>query len=315
MGNSIRISLLTLAACCSLAAPAASQVDSDFVVVSWNVESGGADKSTVANRMGTMDQVDIWGLCEVANTSWAIEFERQVDSTTRDFKPLLGSTGGNDRLAILYDKKQFEELEVIELSWEDRYWFRDSMTPRAALVAKFRHKPTDQQFWFMVNHLYRGNGVDPRRLDQAKRLREWAETQALPIIAVGDYNFDFDLDAGEDGHNYQKGLGDLLAGGTFKWVQPATLVTTHDSDYNSVLDFVFLADAPEALAATSRILVEAGDFPNNEDTPDHRPVEATITITKAADESTTKAVILAKIAEMQAELEKLMEIVESNLGN
>jgi hypothetical protein len=44
-------------------------------------------------------------------------------------------------------------------------------------------------FIFMVNHLNRGN--EERRRAQAAGLREWAEDQTLPVVAVGDYNFDF----------------------------------------------------------------------------------------------------------------------------
>ena len=34
------------------------------------------------------------------------------------------------------------------------------------------------------------------RCSQAEGLREWARTQTLPIIAVGDYNFDYDFRTG-----------------------------------------------------------------------------------------------------------------------
>jgi len=96
------------------------------------------------------------------------------------------------------------------------------MTPRSALVVKLKHTVSDREFFFMVNHLYQGTGVDHRRLDQAKKLREWAEQQTLPVIAVGDYNFDYDLDPQDSQYNYQKGLGDMVAGSIFKWLTPGT---------------------------------------------------------------------------------------------
>ena len=40
-----------------------------------------------------------------------------------------------------------------------------------------------------VNHLARGNAE--LRQEQAKALRLWAADQELPIIGIGDYNFDF----------------------------------------------------------------------------------------------------------------------------
>ena len=286
----------------------------DIVVVGWNVESGGADPSVVATRMGQMPDVDIWGLSEVASMSWALQFEQEIDKDGKDFKPLVGNTGAPDLLAILYDKNQFDELETDEIGWADRYWLTSSMRPRSALIAKLRHKATGREFWFMVNHLYRGSGVDPRRLDQAKKLREWAAEQSLPVIAVGDYNFDWDLDAGQDEHNTQKGFGDMTAGGTFAWVEPDTLRRTQDSSFNSVLDFVFLANTEGIISGTSRIIVEPGDFPDDGDTPDHRPVEATLTFTPLGGTDSTKAEILARIAELVATLQELTALVQQMDG-
>jgi endonuclease/exonuclease/phosphatase family metal-dependent hydrolase len=79
--------------------------------------------------------------------------------------------------------------------------------PRSPLVLKLKHNGTGKEFFFMVNHLYRGNGIDARRLDQATALNQWAAAQTLPVIAVGDYNFDYDLDPGQQAQNYDKGLG------------------------------------------------------------------------------------------------------------
>ncbi len=187
-------------------------------------------------------------------------------------------------MLIVFDKNQFDEIDTFEIDWGNRYWFKPTLSPRSALVAHFRLKSTGQQFMFMVNHLYRGDGVDPRRLDQAKALREWAAKQTVPVIAVGDYNFDWDLDPEDSEFNIQKGFGDLTACGTFVWLKPDLLVTTHDSSFNSILDFVFLANAEGIIEGSSRIIVEPGDFPNTGDTPDHRPVEATLTFMSNDDE-------------------------------
>lgn len=42
----------------------------------------------------------------------------------------------------------------------------------------------------MVNHLYRGSASG--RHTQSKKLNQWARSQDVPVIAVGDYNFDCD---------------------------------------------------------------------------------------------------------------------------
>ncbi|MBL7042341.1 MAG: hypothetical protein ISR77_27135 [Pirellulaceae bacterium] len=48
----------------------------------------------------------------------------------------------------------------------------------------------------MVNHLYRGSASGPHT--RSKKLNQWARSQDVPVIAVGDYNFDCD---------YPKGIG------------------------------------------------------------------------------------------------------------
>ncbi|UCF56297.1 MAG: hypothetical protein JSW15_09440 [Deltaproteobacteria bacterium] len=287
-----------------------SLADEEIMVVSWNTESGGANPDTVAVRIASMNGVDLWGLCEVKDINWALAFENAAeDGEPGDFKPLLGTTGNTDRLLILYDKTQFDEIGHQEIGWEDRYWFRPTMNPRSALVAHLRHKSTGQEFFFMVNHLYRGSAVDPRRLDQAKRLREWASKQSIPIIAVGDYNFDWDLDPEDARHNDQKGFGDMTACGVFKWLKPENPVRTHDSTFNSILDFVFLANAEGKITGTSRVVVVDGDFPDNEETPDHRPVQATLEFKHATQGDTLKEQLQKRVAEIESELDRLKGLI------
>ena len=126
----------------------------------------------------------------------------------------------------------------------------------------------------MVNHLYRSR--DAERYKQAQMLNDWAEQQTLPVIAVGDYNFDWEVKGGEARHD--QGYDLMTADGAWKWVQPARLVTTQCSGwpcrYNSVLDFVFAAGPAQKWQAESQIVVVPGDFPDDTAKSDHRPVLA-----------------------------------------
>ena len=63
----------------------------------------------------------------------------------------------------------------------------------------------------------------------------------------------------------------------FVWLKPTSLVKTQDSGYSSVLDFIFLANVGGKIAGESKIIVEPGDFPDNSQTPDHRPVLGILT--------------------------------------
>ncbi len=156
----------------------------------------------------------------------------------------------------------------------------------------------------MVNHLTRGN--DQSRRKQAFLLRESARDQSLPIVAAGDYNFDFDF-------NHLKGnqsmaifvRRDASDGGEFvwKWVVPDTEIEATgvrgdrrigvladfadsnwadgdgygDDDFpDSILDFIFLAQGAKDWKANSSVIVRPNDFPDNDETSDHRPVEATL---------------------------------------
>jgi hypothetical protein len=120
--------------------------------------------------------------------------------------------------------------------------------------------------------------------------------------------FKHDLDPQDAQYNYQKGLGDMIAGDVFKWLMPAILVKTHDSSYNSILDFVFLANANGRISGTSEIIVVPRDFPNDGTTPDHRPVKAVLSI---ADPSSLKGQILDRIAKLEQELAALKALLGS----
>lgn len=99
----------------------------------------------------------------------------------------------------------------------------------------------------------------------------------MPIIAIGDYNFDYDF-------NTQKGnsgFDAFLKDGVWKWIQPEEMIDTNWSDDgkgndrypDSLLDFNFVAGAAKDWKAECRVIVREGDFPDDHKTSDHRPVE------------------------------------------
>ena len=249
----------------------------DITVIGWNAESGDANPAVVAARIAEIDGCDIWGICEVQNSSWASAFEdaAEVDENA-DFKAILGSTGGADRMLIIYDSDRFDRLDDFEL-----HRINLGGRVRAPLVAHFRIIGTDAEFLFMVNHLYRSR--DFRRHEQARLLNLWASQQTLPIIAVGDYNFDWSVAVGEKVHD--EGYDEMIKDGHFTWIRPSKLKKTQASpNYNSVLDFVFLGGDSWTWKAQSAILkrdaTDTNDdsFPDDGQTSDHRPARAKIQI-------------------------------------
>ncbi|MGJ3251737.1 MAG: endonuclease/exonuclease/phosphatase family protein [Elainellaceae cyanobacterium] len=248
--------------------------DGDLTVASFNVESGDADPRVIADRhVAPIDGVDIWGFSEVQNSSWLDTLETGTEvGEGSDFKSILGTTGGGDRLAIVYSSRllqpiNYEEIEA--LSFQGHV--------RAALVAHFRLKATGEDFLFMVNHLYRSK--EESRHQQAQLLHQWVATQTLPVVAVGDYNFDFDVAEGSQGKRDQ-GFDILTQDGAFVWIQPNPLIATICSDrYNSVLDFIFVANGAIAWPVESSEILFADPTssycPDDNTTSDHRPIVAT----------------------------------------
>ncbi|WP_413168204.1 endonuclease/exonuclease/phosphatase family protein [Capilliphycus salinus ALCB114379] len=261
------IVLLTLLSGCQSA--------TQLSVIGFNVESGDADPNYIANQyIKPIRGVDLWGFSEVQNQSWADRFESAIEINNQaDFKSLLGTTGNADKLAIVYNSNQLNLIKKEELNQ-----INIGGSVRAALVGHFQVKSTGQEFLFMVNHLYRTN--DRSRHEQARLLNRWAQKQTLPIIAVGDYNFDWDVKNGDSKRD--PGYDLLTENDVFTWVRPQEIIATHCSTrYNTVLDFVFISSRPKPISASSKILYPEADYcPDTPQKSDHRPVQATFVLPK-----------------------------------
>jgi endonuclease/exonuclease/phosphatase family metal-dependent hydrolase len=249
--------------------PITSVAPEPITLISWNVESGGALQAAVADRLASFENVDIFGLSEVsAIDAEAFEFGAEEGEGV-DYDSLLGTTGRADRLLLIWDASRFEQVDSGEL-------LTIGETGRAPLWVQLRDRETLEEMIVMVNHLHRSNeGIRHR---QGTALNAWAAGQTLPVVAMGDYNFDWNLPNGDTDHD--AGYDNLTKDGVWEWVRPAELVTTQCSGwpcgYNSVLDFVFVAGPAQEWNVTSEIIVVENDFPDDFTTPDHRPVLAVI---------------------------------------
>jgi endonuclease/exonuclease/phosphatase family metal-dependent hydrolase len=282
-----------------------AQNSPQITVIGWNVESGEADPVVIASRIADFQDVDIWGLSEVESRD-AAAFEAAAEvGENANYERILGTTGGGDRLLILYDADRFEILNQMELSD-----INIGGGVRAPLVAHLRERQSVEELMVMVNHLYRGNAS--RRHQQAQMLNDWAEAQTVPVIAVGDYNFDWEVTGGDSDHD--AGYDLLIADGVFEWVRPATLVRTQCSaqgdtcSFDSVLDFVFVSGEAQDWEATSEIIVVAGDFPDDRTTSDHRPLLAHFQIETTP--VVTRQMLLDRITQLEQELADLKALVE-----
>lgn len=239
---------------------------SSLKVLSWNVESEGSDPSVIAQQLQEMSGYDIYALCEVLPET-AQQF---LEACGPGFASIASRTGYNDRLQIIYDTRRFElvrRLELHEINNE---------VHRSPLVAHLRDRATQREFLVMNNHLARGDA--DFRTEQARRLVEWARDQTLPIIAVGDYNYDFEFSTDTGNEGFRTMLRDNI----YRWVRPEKLIDSNwfdpepdgmDNYPGSLLDFAFVAGPAVEWNAVCRIVVRPNDFPDDETTSDHRPFE------------------------------------------
>ncbi len=278
---------------------------SQFTIVSWNVDSLRPDPHVAALRMAQMDGVDLWGLCGVRDEPWAEMFRAAAGENERqEMASLLSPTRGSDRLLILYDARRLELIRHYEFGWDDEPWYRPDMVLRPSLIAQLRHRATGQEFLFMVNCLH------PKWTAlQAEKIARWAQRQGLPVIAAGTYYFQYNLGATPLRCEGQPGFAVLLDGGAFQWVTPESLIKTYDSPYNTIEDFVFIANVAGKLYAQSRVVVQPNDFTGRAPTGAHRPLQTTVTLVTAPREALLRRQIYEQALRVQSELHQLEALV------
>lgn len=251
--------------------PSATRTIEPIQVVTWNIGLDKAELHVISRRIASFSGVDLWGLQEVNSRSAPpILAAAAADGESATFAAIQGNAGDGLHLVAIYNADRYTLLD-----WWELPTINTTGNVRPSLVLYLRENSSRLEFLFMVNHLYRSR--DGERHKQARLLNEWAAAQSLPVIAVGDYNFDWDVANGTRRHD--AGYDLMTASDRWKWVKPASLTTTQCSGwpcrYNSVLDFVFAAGPAQKWRAESIIVVEPGDFPADNTTSDHRPVQAT----------------------------------------
>lgn len=301
MMNMIRLSLVSVLFFLSFSTFA------DIKVISWNVESGGATLSTFSRHFEDMDEIDFYGLSEV-KADWESGILRNISADENiNYRSILGTTGGADRLQIIYNADRYHLVDNDEL---DDINIQGRV--RAPLIGIFEEKATNKRLIVMVNHLYRSN--ENARHQQATLLNRWAAAQPLPVIAMGDYNFDWHVENGDQDHD--EGFDNFTSGGVFKWIKPASLVRTQcNLNYNSVLDFIFVSGALKSVESTSDILLNHPAYCTTDirNEADHRPIFASIGDEESGDDDETvisRQQLLNHVAAIERELTALKNVIE-----
>ncbi|MFN7314386.1 MAG: endonuclease/exonuclease/phosphatase family protein [Phycisphaerae bacterium] len=291
-------------------AQAAATSAVDLTVVGFNVESGGADIAVLRKQVADMQGVDLWGFSEVDSEDWARELDKGAEEgENASFDVVLGASGQRDRLAIAFNTDRFELVRKVELGD-----INIEGKVRAPLVIQVKDREhAGLEYLFMVNHLYRGSAEG--RHKQGELLNAWIRTQTLPVIAVGDYNFDYLVDGGDKGQRDQ-GFDNMTKDNMWTWVRPATLDTTTAPSKRrpgAVLDFVFVGNDAAKWPASSEIVKLPDEFSDRDKTSDHRPILATFDLPgDAATQPTTTpkvdpAVRERELRQIDEQIERLRE--------
>lgn len=93
-----------------------SSSDADELrMVAWNVESGGIVRSKIGEQLRQFEGVDLWVLSEVQAVNADFFIANTGEGETGSFTGLIGTTGGADRLLIVFDESRLQFIEGFEL--------------------------------------------------------------------------------------------------------------------------------------------------------------------------------------------------------
>lgn len=266
-----------------------------FNVLGWHTHAApGQGSKAIMNRLKQIKGIDLWGLSHVSNAESVNYFQALKNSSTGDYRYFLGRSGGDQGLMIAYKASRLELLETRELLFMR---FSD-FNLRGGLFARFEHKQTGTQFYFVVNHFSDNEEI---RQQQAKAMNNWMKSTRLPVITLGHYGLQWKLSEERQVSNddeiqmldlYETEINTSVSVDNFKpneniamsfltqdrllsWLKPQQNLAT-DCNKNQVQDFVFITQAandwwPEAKVVSEPSICKAARF---------KPVKATFTFVK-----------------------------------
>jgi len=277
-------------------------------IISYNVESDAdTNVSDVADDIIEIGGADIWGLQEVASTRSMFKLRDAMAESGRQMWFEFGLSGGGDRLAIVYDQDRFEAVEGPEE-------LVDIGGSRPPLWVKLSDNVSGETFNVIVNHFQRGHA--PTRRAQATKLREWLEATDEPSIILGDFNFDLEVPDWVDGEYDGNRAFNIFTKipSPVLWVEHSPKISTQCSDeFDSVLDFVFLAGNARLWQAKAKLLFTTEQYCEDEKTggADHRPIEVILDPSLDATPAMTENGMMAEIERIREQLDALEKAVRS----
>jgi hypothetical protein len=247
-------------------------VESTLRIVSWNVASHENDSPTLARQLGKLGQranCQIVALQQVAPADLAM-FGKALPG----FAAINGKSGGSSRLQILYDPGRIEQIRLPESGSFEGVRVGD-VKGETPLRALFRDKASGVAFWLINVHLASANAAI--RNKQAAELREWARSATLPIVAIGNFDFNHDFHQGNGG----SGLDSLLLDSPWKRVLPesradrgraADGIGVLTGEAGLLTEFALVGNSARQWQSSAAFISGDGAFPEIEITAAHLPV-------------------------------------------
>ena len=114
-------------------------------IISWNLESGDSNIDSFGLAISGLQGVDIWGLSEVEDANALSSFKQYAAiGEDANYEGILGSTGGSDRLAVVYNADRFDMLSTEEL-----HNINIGGDVRSPLLVLFQEKSSGFEFFFI----------------------------------------------------------------------------------------------------------------------------------------------------------------------
>ncbi len=259
--------------------PSADVQDKPFKyrVLHWNIESSGNEPQVIAKQLNDLGAADLIALSEVDQPQ--VYVESLSKRFIKRYSFLLGASGQfqnreNQRLFLAYNQNRFEAVSHLDMHKYEKLKLNDG-AHASPFVVNLKDKVTNQEIVVVVCHFSLRNS--DLRQTQALALRKWAKTIAKPVIAIGSFNFDYQIKK-QTGNT---AFDEFTKDGIWKWSKPEKLVDTcwlagedgKDRYPDTIVDFAFTSNFPNDWNSSSKIIVREGDFPDDDQTSDHRPIE------------------------------------------
>lgn len=233
-------------------------------VLAWNVDGSDSDPGTILaelrEQMPPFNVLALRGVPAGEGLSFAFEFWDRYNG-------VVGTRGGPLRLVVSWSKR-FDLVRVSELPPTEM-----EIDPEAvdsgegmALIVHLRDRQTGRSFLVVNSQLPDEPG------EVTEQLRDWAQTQTLPVLAVGEF--------GSNAAVSPDPVPPALRSAPFEWIQPAELVDTRWTDVDgdglddgppTLGEATLVVGSPPEWSVTTRVIQRSGDLPDDDQSSNCRP--------------------------------------------